>query len=195
MAKIQITSLQEEALLIFKRRGNTLDDFFRSRKEYIGNFRPLKSFTLEEMAHLLYTQDSYEIAEPYVIGDWVVWDSGTERLILEIKSVDIRASVDEFTFNKEGYASYCIKRRATTPEITTQLEYDMWKDAGREHQEFLDGDIYIDSSGSMFTVVDLPSGDASSEQVPISQAVSWFKDGDFSSFYPVGSRVTLKERK
>lgn len=175
--KVKLTREQAEALELYK--ANTGKDlgwvqyFVEYRHCFNYEYLPLKGFTFDEFARVLYLPDSYEVEEEYKVGDWVV-NTANSRIAKVEKDAPDRVWVDD---EKARYFMKSALRHATPEEIKAEKERRVWKKIGREVGEFRDGDIAFTNKGSIWQ-----SAQFNKES---------YKHGELKGFYPAESFISF----
>jgi len=186
--KIQITEEQAEALESFKNfvyGGGYIEHFVTVRDNWVDKYKPLKDFTVDEFARLMYEPNGFEVIEDepkhvYKVGDYVFFPEDTVyKLIKELEPYKgIQRFKDETIENgKKAQGSLTVNnvRPATQEEINSYKEAEYWASFGREVAEFKAGDGFIDSNGRSFQI---------GEFISIEKAKDWYEDKDFLGLFP-----------
>lgn len=132
MPKIMINEEQNKAIEMYKQQGNTLRQFVKFSHVWDSPFSPLKGFTVDDMARIIYEPGSYEVQQPkYEVGEKVMvkWINKKKEQLFEIKEVTdevIRIKSERYGHN---FGPAEIMRHLTKEEA-------FWAELGREKNEF-----------------------------------------------------------
>lgn len=175
MAKIVISEEQNKAIEIYKKQGSSLQQFTKFSHIWNGPFSPLKSFTVDELARILYEPNSYEVNQlEYIVGEWVTYpnvDQGNN--VVKISAIQYAHGRVQFETVSGWRAIRDIKRGATIEEV-------FWAELGREVGQLKARDNIRLLNGKSHTVgVSICEMDADRE----------FKDGRITGFYPAESFI------
>lgn len=178
--KILITREQADALRDFEAKGFNLEIFIDAREYWTSQLSPLKSFTIDEFAKLLYKPSGYEIKPEYKVGDWVI-TSGHVAKIIDIQYENHRVQYDSIN-NWQPIKG--ISRYATPGEIKAEQERQLWKNLDREPNQFKIGDVGLHVDGSVARV---------ESHIGVRGIKLMYKDNELLGFYPAESFISFEE--
>ena len=109
--------------------------------------RCLNDLSLDSLARVLYTPDSYEVIPQYKVGDWVYHTDGDIGKITEINEYGTIFTDIEFYPNSFISTSAKFFRHATLEEIQKEKKRRFWDKLGRGVDEYREGDFIVDVYG------------------------------------------------
>lgn len=195
---LKISQEQENALLEFKKNNSTLEGFSTQRQTYSNRYKPLKHFSLDEFARLLYEPDSY-VVDKKTYGAWV-------KSIQAGDNFNVRGQVDTVAFDDIVFSYFnddneSDRRRLnkndvvllTPSEIVTEENRRMWIELRRSVGVFKIGDVLFDYENEIFLVT--PSSFVSEGKVSVEDAKNWYQNGDVTGFHPIESFISFKKEE
>ncbi|GIO18107.1 hypothetical protein J18TS1_12070 [Oceanobacillus oncorhynchi subsp. incaldanensis] len=123
--------------------------FFKS-DAWAEKFKCFNNLSVDDMAKVLYTPNSYEVIPQYKVGDWVIFEYKAVRVIGEILEIEtdefFTAKVDDPKYQVPQNIALSKLRHATPEEIQQEKKRRFWDKLGREVDEWKEGDIVFNES-------------------------------------------------
>lgn len=143
MEKIKLTVEQAGALKMWKEGSINLNTFIKVKtaKASMFHYEPLRDFSFDEFARLLYEPDSSEVEETCKVGDWVFVEGDNWKKLREILNIKRGfATIETYEGLKNTDIPTSALRHATLEEIKAEQERRVWAKIGREVGQFMCGD-------------------------------------------------------
>jgi len=181
MNKLIISEDVERALEEFADMGDGLEEFANYKEDFNHQYKPLKDFTVEQMALLLCGW--YEVEKPFKAGagDWIYREKGDAYY--KVKDVE------------DGRCYLVLSQKEISEGIILKVPKDLsewakveepWKiallEAGRKKPELKKGDIVRTKRNSIWIVSDFDSKGTSYE----------IEQWEIEFVYPIEGRINLK---
>ncbi len=150
MEKIQLTQEQKDRIDFILRNweppvNSTIEEIVLRTHEHMWKEtqnRCLNDLSLDTLARVLYTPDSYEVIPQYKVGDWVVYAHDNSIWEITKDTYNDGTHINLMNGNEiMNVVSANHLRHATPEEIAKEKKRRFWDKLGREVDEYKEGDI------------------------------------------------------